>query len=158
MHGIASMFLGTAFPLEVVHPGLKGLQAEGNLIFSPAQSLHCCTALVDSKKFRIQLKFSAEWTTSLSGKLKIIVKLCFLSRYKQKQINIFCPFSGICLVLASWTTKNKCVDLTYKYLNIVVEKYVQRLMVIDKAATRQHLLREYPIEGDRPWVWGNKGT
>lgn len=86
MHGIASMFLGTAFPLEVVHPGLKGLQAEGNLIFSPAQSLHCCTALVDSKKFRFQLKFSAEWTTSLSGKLKIIVKLCFLSRYKQKQI------------------------------------------------------------------------
>ena len=71
------VFLGTAFPLEVVHPGLKGLQAEGNLIFSPAQSLHCCTALVDSKKFRIQLKFSAEWTTSLSGKLKIIVKLCF---------------------------------------------------------------------------------
>lgn len=61
-------------------------------------------------------------------------------------------------MLASWTTKNKSFDLTYKYLNIVVEKYVQRLMVIDKAATRQHLLREYPIEGDRPWVWGNKGT
>ena len=70
----------------VLHPCLK------EILFFHLPSLHCCTALVDSKKFRIQLKFSAEWTTSLSGKLKIVVKLCFLSRYKQKQLNFLSVF------------------------------------------------------------------
>lgn len=71
-------FLGTAFSFEVVHPGLKELQAGGNLIFSPARSLRGCTVLVDSKKISYS---NCECTTSLSGKLKM--RLCFLSCCKQ---------------------------------------------------------------------------
>lgn len=47
----------------------------------------------------------------------------------------------------SLDNKNKSLDSTCRYLNFAVENNIQRVMFIDNAATRQHLLREYPFVG-----------
>ena len=122
---------------------LNGCRPEEIPIFLPTQSARLQSLALLEEGFLFN--FFTEWTSSLSAKL--IMKLCFFLPVQ------FCRFSGVCLwharfIGSSWRTNYKSLDSTYSYLDCVVENNVQRLMFIDYAATRRHVLGEHPTVRD----------